>query len=193
MSVVVAAFEPFAGRKKNRAQRAARLLRADPGVEVVTLPVSFARLPSAIDSILAQGPSLLLLVGESRSATTLHIERFALNLAHARLADNDGAQPQHQALVPDGPLALSVGIDVPKLVLAIEQRGVPVTASAHAGTFCCNAALYWALIGIGAQDSAQSATRIAFVHVPSRRRHMRAKLAARGLRAAVVELATHTI
>ncbi len=192
MSLVVAAFEPFGGRKKNRAQRAARLLRADPGVEVQTLPVSFARLPAAIDALLRERPAVLFLVGESRTAKTLHVERFALNLAHAGLADNDGAQPRHQVLLPGGPLALSVGIDVPKLILAIEQRGVPVEASAHAGTFCCNAALYWALTKLH-PATPHSATRVAFVHVPSRRRHMGAKQVAEGLRAALVELATHTI
>lgn len=152
----------------------------------MTLPVSFARLPRAVGSLLESSPDVLLLVGESSEAHELRVERWAVNLAHARIPDNDGSQPRDLALAPGAPLVIPVGFAVPALVSAIEGAGVPATASAHAGTFCCNAALYLAL-------QAVQSTKVAFIHVPAKRRHLRAKVAALGLRAALAHLASHTI
>jgi pyroglutamyl-peptidase len=186
MSLLVAAFEPFDGRRKNRSQRAARHLREDTNVEVVTLPVSFARLPAAIDELLRRRPTALLLVGESREARGLRVERLALNLIDARIADNDGEQPRQREVQPGGALALPVSCDVAALVSAIARADVPVAASAHAGTFCCNAALYLAL-------AHPQACRTVFVHVPAKRARLRGRDAARGLRAVLAAMLTHTI
>jgi pyroglutamyl-peptidase len=186
MSTIVAAFEPYGGRRKNRAERAARRLAGTPGLTVAALPVSFARLPAAIDALLRQKPRLLLLVGESREADRLLVERFALNLADARIPDNDGAQPHGQLLETAGPTARAVPFAVDRVVAAIEAAGVPAAASAHAGTFCCNAALYHAL-----GRTALGGVQVAFVHVPSRKRALGAGRAARGLRFLVEALVPH--
>jgi pyroglutamyl-peptidase len=108
------------------------------------------------------------------------VERFALNLADARLPDNDGAQPRGQLLETAGPTARAVPFAVDRVVAAIEAAGVHARASAHAGTFCCNAALYHAL-----GRTAVGGVQVALVHVPDRRRHLGAGRAARGLRALV--------
>lgn len=186
MKRLVAAFEPFAGRRRNRAWQAARRLAADEDVEVARLPVSFARLPAAIDALLARAPDVLLLVGEAHDLDGLEVERLAINLADARVPDNDGAQPRDQALMRSGPVARKVAIDVSQVVDAIRKVGVSAVASAHAGTFCCNAALYLAL------EKASPGTKVAFIHVPDRRRRMRAKTAAAGLRAALSSLVAHS-
>lgn len=184
MKVIVAAFDPFGGRKRNRAQLAAQHLAGTAGIELATLPTSFARLPAAIDALLKTRPRVLVLVGEARQAKTLLVERFALNLADARIADNDGAQPRGKLLETAGPTARAVPFAVDRVVAAMGAVGVPALGSAHAGTFCCNAALYHAL-----GRTAIGGTLVAFVHVPRRRRHLRAGAAARGLRALIDWLA----
>lgn len=180
--ILVAAFEPFGGRRRNRAERAVRRLAGTPGLELASLPVAFARLPGALDALLARRPAVLLLCGEARQVRGLCVERVALNLADARIADNDGAQPRGLVLEPRGPLARQVAFPVETAVEAIEARGVPACASAHAGTFCCNAALYHALGAAGPE------TLVAFVHLPARRRHLHAGRAAVGLRALLASL-----
>ncbi len=175
MTAIVAAFEPFAGRTQNRAQRATRHLVGHPGVEVATLPTSFARLPAAIDALLARRPEPLVLVGEAARIQVLKVERFAVNLADARIPDNDGARPRGVAIEPDGPAARAVRFPVDEVVGAIRLAGVPAEASAHAGTFCCNAAFYHAL----ARSTAGPI--VAFVHLPRRRRALRGKEAALGI------------
>src|SRR5438270_1249242 len=97
MSVIIAPFEPFGGRRENRARAAARLLGGEQiggkAVDVVELPVAYAALPDAVRRLFAREPALVVLVGEAAEARTLLVERLAVNVAHARIADNAGARP----------------------------------------------------------------------------------------------------
>ena len=53
--VIVAPFEPFAGKRRNRARDAVQLLRgeelAGAPVEIVDLPVAYAAIPDAVASV----------------------------------------------------------------------------------------------------------------------------------------------
>jgi pyroglutamyl-peptidase len=182
MSIIVAAFEPFDGRRKNRAQEAAKLLAGEElagcHIEVTTLPVIFGALPAAVAHLLGKKPRLLLLVGESAAARTLEIERFAVNLAHAAIRDNAGTRHIDEELVHGGEAARRVPFDPRPAANAAIAAGVPCEVSSHAGTFCCNAALYHAL-GQAAQLPEQP--RVAFVHVPARFPWARDRRAAHGL------------
>jgi pyroglutamyl-peptidase len=192
--IVLAAFEPFGGRRINRAEGAVRAIRlaaiAGVTVEIERLPTAFDELPATIDRLLAPAPAALVIVGESKTARTLMVERFAVNLADARIPDNRGAQPRGARLSPSGPPAFEVRADVEALVAAAVRAGAPSAASAHAGTFCCNAALYHAL---GAVEARALETQVVFVHVPARFPWARDGRAARGLEAMVRSLAAHFI
>jgi len=176
--IVVAAFEPFGGRTRNRSWDAAtRLEGATIGrhaVELVKLPVVFAELPRAVARLFEKRPDQVLLVGESSEARTLLVERIALNLQHARLGDNAGARPIDEELVPGAELARRPTFDPRRAAHAAVRAGVPCEVSSHAGTFCCNAAFYLAL---------GHAPAAAFVHVPARWPWARDARAARGLHA----------
>jgi pyroglutamyl-peptidase len=180
--VVVAAFEPFAGRRRNRARDAVRLLSgeviAGAPVETAELPVAYAAIPDAVRTLLARNPALLLLVGESKDARTLLVERLAVNVAHARIRDNAGARPIDDELVPGAEAARRVTFDPRPPANAAIAAGCPCEVSSHAGTFCCNAALYFAL---GQAAEHPERPRVAFVHVPARFPWARDRRAARGL------------
>ena len=190
MSVVIAPFEPFGGRRENRARAAARLLGGEQiggkAVEVVELPVAYAALPDAVRGLFAREPALVVLVGESAEARTLLVERLAVNVAHARIRDNAGARPIDDELVPGGEAARRVTFDPRTAANAAIAAGCPCDVSSHAGTFCCNAALYHAL-GHAAAEPAHP--RVAFVHVPSRFPWARDRRAARGIYAIAAHLA----
>jgi len=190
MSVIVAPFEPFDGRRENRARAAARLLAGEElggaRIELVELPVAYAALPDAVRRLLARDPSLVVLVGESAEARTLLVERLAVNVAHARIRDNAGARPIDDELVPGGEAARRVAFDPRTAANAAIAAGCPCDVSSHAGTFCCNAALYHAL---GQAAARTSPTRVAFVHVPARFPWARDRRAARGLYAIAAHLA----
>jgi pyroglutamyl-peptidase len=179
--IVVGAFEPFGGRRRNRAWEAASLLAgrtlAGHAVEVTQLPVVFAQIATRVDALLARSPSLLLLVGESGGARRLQLEELGVNVAHAPGADNAGARPIDQELEPGAPLARRIRFAPDPVLRAAVAAGAPCERSHHAGTFLCNAALYHAL------GRAPDGCPVAFVHVPARWPWARNRRAARGLSA----------
>lgn len=189
--VIVAAFEPFGGRRRNRARDAVRLLAgerlAGAILELADLPTAFAALPDAIARLLARDPALLVLVGEANDARTLRVERIAVNVAHARIKDNAGARPIDEEVVHGGEAARVVDFDPRRAANAAIAAGAPCEVSSHAGTFCCNAALYHAL-GQAARHA--NKPRAAFVHVPARFPWARDRRAARGLFAIAQHLVT---
>lgn len=180
--VLVAAFEPFDGRKRNRARDAARLLRGEEinhtPIEVADLPTIYAKLPEVLRKLLAKDPLVLILVGESMTARKLMVERLAVNVAHARSPDNAGVRPIDEELVRGGEVARRVDFDPRNAANAAIAAGVACDVSSHAGTFCCNAALYHAL---GQAAKLAHKPRVAFVHVPARLPWARDARAARGL------------
>ena len=163
MAIILAAFEPFDGRRRNRSLDVAREL-ARPDLEVVQLPVDFARLRQEVPALAARASGGLLLLGES-SRRWVGVEQVALNLADSSdRGDNAGAQPRGETIVAGAPLALRVAWDAWAVAERVNQmgKGAVAVASFHAGTFACNAALYLALHARG--DGAP----VAFVHVPRR-------------------------
>ena len=187
--VIIAPFEPFGGKRHNRARDAARLLAGEEiggaPIEIVELPVAYAVIHDAVRRLLAREPPLVVLVGESNEARTLLVERLAVNVAHARISDNAGARPIDDELVPDGEAARRVPFDPRTAANAAIAAGCPCDVSSHAGTFLCNAALYHAL---GQAEQHPSRPRVAFVHVPARFPWARDRRAARGLYAIVKHL-----
>jgi pyroglutamyl-peptidase len=161
--ILVAAFEPFEGRRRNRAWDAVRRLPAAPDQETVQLPVVFARLPAAIQGLLARRPRALLLVGEARR-DAVTVEQVALNIADGtNRPDNEGAVVTACPLVAaaGAPLALRASWDAHAVAAALRRQAIAAEASFHAGTFACNASLYLAL-----HHAPAPAPAIGFLHLP---------------------------
>ncbi|MEX1258376.1 MAG: pyroglutamyl-peptidase I [Gemmatimonadota bacterium] len=158
---IVAAFEPFGGRTRNRSWEAVRRLELTPGVERVLLPVDFVRLRKVIPKLAARIPSALLLVGEVPSGP-LRVEGVALNVLHSDRPDNAGSVVADVPIVPGAPLALRVRWNPGEVTRALTAEGIPAVPSFHAGTYACNAALYLALHHLPASS------RVGFLHLPRR-------------------------
>jgi pyroglutamyl-peptidase len=160
-SIIVAAFEPFEGRRRNRAWEAVRRLPPAPDLIAVQLPVVFSRLPAAIEALLARGPRALLLVGEG-GRSEVSVEQVALNLADGTARpDNEGAIVTDRPLVTEAgaPLALRATWDAHAVARALRGEAIEAAASFHAGTFACNASLYLAL-------HRSTAPAVGFLHLP---------------------------
>jgi pyroglutamyl-peptidase len=167
-SIIVAAFEPFEGRRRNRAWEAVRRLPPAPDLIAVQLPVVFSRLPAAIEALLARGPRALLLVGEA-GRSEVSVEQVALNLADGTARpDNEGAIVTDRPLVTEAgaPLALRATWDAHAVARALRGEAIDAAASFHAGTFACNASLYLALHRSTAEPSKGSAPAVGFLHLP---------------------------
>ena len=182
--VIVAAFEPFAGKRRNRARDAARLLRGEElggaAVEIVDLPVAYAAIPDALRRLFARDPALR--PAGRRIGRGAHAARRAAGgqrRARAHRATTPAPARSTTSWSPGGeagaPGARSIRASPANAAIA---AGCPCEVSSHAGTFCCNAALYHAL---GQAAAAPDRPRVAFVHVPARFPWARDRRAARGL------------
>lgn len=109
MTVLLTGFEPFEGQPVNASWLAVQAVAAawtGPALRVVRLPVSFARAPSTLLAALAaERPDVVVCVGEAGERSVLEVERVAVNVADARIPDNDGAQPVDAPVAVDGPVA----------------------------------------------------------------------------------------
>ena len=167
MKALVTAFEPFGGSRVNASLEAVRRLAPRIGalnVETAELPTSYARSHAALEAAIARTkPHIVLCVGQAGERAALCIERVAVNLQDAVIADNDGARPAELPIVAGGPAAYLATLPVRAAVAALRAAELPAQLSMSAGTFVCNHILY-SLMDI-AQDH-PAAFRGGFLHVP---------------------------
>ena len=108
-------------------------------------------------------PDAVLAVGQYGGANGVRVERVAVNLRDARIADNAGAKPVDEPVVPGAPDAYFATLPTRRIVEKLREEDIPAQLSYSAGTFVCNNLLFCAL-----HESAKKfpATRCGFVHVP---------------------------
>lgn len=165
--VLLTGFEPFGGEPVNPALEVLHELSgeriAGHRVEPAALPVCFADGPRAlIEAIERIRPALVVCVGQAGGRARMAIERVAINLADARIADNAGAQPIDRALIEGAPSAYFSTLPVKALHASLNQHGVPAELSLSAGTYVCNA-VFFALMH---HLSTRPGVRGGFVHIP---------------------------
>jgi len=168
MTILITSFEPFAGRKTNLSQLTTqRLLSRNTSkawkmenVVFACLPVTFNNVEKTLKKLIKKhSVTKILLTGENRKSKTIQLERIALNVAHADIADNSGNKYRLAELSQSNNLALMTKIDIEAISNKIKKAGLPNRISHHSGTFVCNAAYYHALTIC--KDSL-------FIHLPPR-------------------------
>lgn len=164
MRVLITGFGPFGDFPANPAAEAVHLLaaRGIDRIELATevLPVDFRIAPARIAALVEEhAPDLVLAVGVA-GRDVLTIERVAVNLIDARIADVTGNQPVDVPVVEDGPAALFSTLPVKAMAAAVRNAGIPCELSLSAGSYVCNAVMYAAL------HTASTGTRAGFLHVP---------------------------
>lgn len=167
MKILVTGFDPFGGERINPAYQAVKLLPAKiAGAEIVKLeiPTAFERCAGAVEAgILAHRPDVVLCVGQAGGRCCVTVERVAINLADARIADNDGAQPVDRPVCPGGPAAYFATVPVKAMVKNVREHGIPCQLSYTAGTYVCNWVMY-SVLHMARQRFPQ--LRAGFIHVP---------------------------
>lgn len=167
MKALVTAFEPFGGERINASLEAVQRLPPHLGkLDIVTavLPTSFARAPAALEVAIAQTwPEIVLCVGQAGERAALCVERVAINLQDARIADNDGAQPRDVPVIAGAPAAYFSTLPLKKTLAALRAAKLPADISDSAGTFVCNHVFY-SLMHYAA--SSERPFRGGFLHVP---------------------------
>ena len=167
MKILVTGFTPFGGERINPSWEAVRRLPDHIGeAELIKheIPTEFNASGAVLHELLEQlRPDAVLCVGQYGGANCIRVERVAVNLRDARIADNAGRQPADEPIVPGGPDAYFATIPTREIVDALREKNIPAQLSYSAGTFVCNNLLYCAL-----HESARRypAMRCGFLHVP---------------------------
>ena len=165
--LLITGFDPFGGQSVNPAWEAVSRLPARVGdcvVHALQVPTVFGLAAQrVIEEAQALRPDVILCVGQAGGTPAVRVERVAINLADARIPDNDGAQPLDEPLRADGDAAYFSTLPVRAMVQAVRAAGLPCSVSYTAGTYVCNAALYNALY---LATKRFPGLRAGFVHVP---------------------------
>ena len=166
MRILITGFEPFGGQSINPSWEVARALDGLPGLPAqvcaVQLPCAFEQAPAVLLRALEDvRPDIVLALGQTEGRSDLSVERVAINVMDARIADNALAQPIDQPVVAGGPAAYFSTLPIKHLVARMRAAGFPASVSQTAGTFVCNQVFYALQHALAGQG-----VRSGFVHVP---------------------------
>jgi pyroglutamyl-peptidase len=167
--ILITGFEPFDGEAVNPSAQLVQALQGEwlhPGarVESVVLPCVFdTALHALAEHVDRLRPRLVLCCGQAGGRAAMSLERVAINLDDARIADNAGAQPIDRPVCADGPAGYFTTLPVKRMTQALRAAGLPAEVSYSAGTFVCNHVFY----GLMHLASTRPWLRQAgFLHVP---------------------------
>ncbi|EOS79918.1 pyroglutamyl-peptidase I [Dorea sp. 5-2] len=167
MKVLVTGFDPFGGEAVNPAFEAVKLLPDEiAGAEIIKLeiPTVFSKCGPAVEAgIQKYEPDVVINVGQAGGRSCVTIEQVAINLAEARIPDNDGEQPSDEPIQKDGAPAYYATIPVKAIVKNVRDHGIPCHISYTAGTYVCNCIMYNVLHMAATK---YSNIRAGFIHVP---------------------------
>ncbi len=165
--VLVTAFDPFGGETINPAFEALQRLPDElDGAQIFKLdvPTVFGEAirvtAQRLDDL---RPDVCICVGQAGGRAEISVERVAINVDDARIADNAGVQPVDAPIAPDGPAAYFATLPIKAIAEGIRAAGIPAAVSNTAGTFVCNHLMYGVLHAIQRQGLP---TRAGFIHIP---------------------------
>ncbi len=180
-TVLLTGFEPFEGEPINPSWEAVRALDGerfgDAAIAVRQMPCVFgAAIDAMAQAIDALDPVLVIAVGQAGGRSEMSVERVAINVDDARIADNAGARPIDEPVVAGGPAAYFSTLPIKAMVRDLRAAGIPAAVSQTAGTFVCNHIFYGLMHLLATRASGASGApgmsgapraRGGFIHIPS--------------------------
>jgi pyroglutamyl-peptidase len=168
--IMLTGFDAFGGASLNPSWLAVKTLhgRQIAGHRVVAaqLPTVFGESLHRLQSLLQQHqPTLVICVGQAGGRNAISLERVAINVNDAPLADNVGSQPVDTPVVPGAPAAYFTTLPIKAMLAALQRAGVAAEVSQTAGTFVCNHVFFGLMHALATQRPLRH-TRGGFVHVP---------------------------
>ena len=165
-TVLLTGFEPFNKEVVNPAWEAVRLLEGWVGagfrVEVMQLPCVFGQANLVLgEALMLLEPDVVISVGQAGGRVDMSVERIAINVDDAPIADNAQRQLVDEVIVEGGPAAYFSTLPIKAIVAALKAEGVPASVSQSAGTFVCNHVFYGLMHATAGMD-----VRAGFIHIP---------------------------
>ena len=164
MRILVTGFEPFGGNAVNPSMAVVNALPASADLLKRILPVVYADAGETIrDLIRVEHPDAVLSLGLCGRASTVLLERVAVNVNHDTDGDNAGDCASNRLIDPEGPVGYWSTLPLTTMHAALCEKGIPAAWSNHAGTYVCNHVFYKAR---RAMDELSLARPCGFVHLP---------------------------
>src|ERR1700712_4435308 len=107
MALLLTGFEPFGDLAVNSSQQVVeRLAALRPDLITAILPTEYAESTRHIQALIAQHqPDAVVCLGVAQARAAVNLERVALNVDDAPLADNSGDFAAGRMIATDGPVA----------------------------------------------------------------------------------------
>lgn len=166
-TILVTGFTPFAGEKINPSWQIVKALPeliSGFRVEKLRVPTEFGKsinvVTKAIDKL---KPHIVLCLGQAGGRAHMSVERVAINVDDALIADNAGTQPINDVIVVEAPAAYFCTLPIKAMVAGMIKKHIPAEVSNTAGTFVCNHLIYGVLHHVAIK---RYPIRAGFMHVP---------------------------
>lgn len=169
-TVLLTGFDAFGGATVNPSWLAVQALAGEvvEGHRLVSaqVPTSFKGSVDELASLFkTHAPTLVICVGQAGGRSAISLERIAINIADASIADNDGEQPLDVPVRANGQAAYFSTLPIKAMLVSLQQAGIPAEVSQTAGTFVCNQIFYSLMFMLSRQRSPERA-RGGFIHLP---------------------------
>jgi pyroglutamyl-peptidase len=168
--ILLTGFGPFANVEVNPTGRLmehiAALAEPFPNVETHTavLDVAYLRCEEQFrQAVEAVRPAAVLSFGVYLSADDIRLERIAVNLDDATIADTAGLLRRGQQVVQAGPVGYWSTLPLEAMHQSLQAAGIPAVLSGHAGTYLCNHIFYYGRHWLETQGLH---VPMGFIHVP---------------------------
>lgn len=161
--ILITAFAPFGTWPTNAShlclERLVPLIPVTCEVTTRIYPVEFDVARPLLEADLQRNFDLAIHLGQAQTTSRIRLEAVGLNV---------GAVPGKRegetfSLVSSGPTAYQTALPLAPWAERLRNEGFPAYVSYHAGTYLCNATLYWGQHFIETQ---RLATQTCFIHVP---------------------------
>lgn len=159
MDILVTAFTPFGGMEKNMSSTVMDLLPDEIGdrrIHKLLIPTSYDRAFGELRRWLNERRADAVVLTGQAERDKMTVERVAINVGDADMADNDGVVYTDRILVPDGPAAYFSTLPIKRMCAAADCE-----VSNSAGTYACNCVMYKALHFLEG-----SGVPCGFIHIP---------------------------
>lgn len=162
-SILITAFEPYDRWNANSSWLTLVRLTQDlsqlGNVTTRLYPVDFAAVKEKLANDLKAGHDYALHLGQAPGSTRIQLESIGINVGGSSSQPPDQFRP----LVEGGPIAYRSPLPLGPWAAQLRASGIPAQVSYHAGTYLCNATLYFSCYLAERMDLK---TQAAFIHLP---------------------------
>jgi pyroglutamyl-peptidase len=164
--VLLTGFEPFDVYTVNPSQLVVEALdnQTINGALIIglVLPVNFTESDVLLSQAIEQyQPVFILSLGLAPKATTLEVEKCAMNIKRYPLDNGRLSFPRR--INSDGPFVRLSPLSTHEIVQELNKNNIPVKQSFFAGTYLCNYVFYQSL---GYVQNHSLSTKVGFIHLP---------------------------